>query len=659
MHLFRQLFRTLCTSLALLLLATSPAWACGACVAPPGPSTVQQKAERVLFVRDPVTKQSLTWVEVRYQGQPQDFGWVVPMPKKPILGVGSQYLFDRLDQAAAPRFSLNYSESRENCTVPVYASSGGGGVGCGSDNSMAQTTSAGSAYSEDTSAGADVSKDHVQVLESASVGPYDYVIIASDKSDDLLTWLNAQGYATPAAALPIIDAHVQKGDVFVALKLKNDAGIDAIRPVSFQMDDADPCVPLRLTSVAAVEDMQVVVYLAGPGRAIPKNHMHIEVNPLKLSWENAGQNYDQLLAAAIDEAAGRAFVTEYSQPMSAVSVDAADGKATVSAVQYSHPLDGVPLPGSMGAAGPSSNAYGTGTLVYAKRLDASAFKDVQTVSDVAKALKASNLPLADEVVTALNAAVTSTGIDWVATQGSGQITQVYYGSVPANGATVASAKLYADLSTFADGTKLAVDQLARQKNLTRLVLRISPKEMDRDPVFAFNDKLPVVKRSYSATVTGVCSQGDDNADTTRLKIAGIDRSYLVTGTPPACSFCGSTFTSASDARFKAMPAASIVELLDENVAAQPVAPDQIALVDTAIAGAQPGTKSLPDGFTLKAADTRVKLPASDPPVHFKSAAAQAAADPGGCGTGRNRWFGAWLGLLAMVGTVVALRRRRA
>ncbi len=642
-------------TLALYLLSASPAWACGACVAPPGPSTVEQKAERVLFVRDPVTKQALTWVEVRYQGQPQDFGWVVPMPKKPKLGVGSQYLFDRLDQAAAPRFSLTYNASRENCSVPVYASSGGG-FGCGED-----LAAAGSAQESSTSNSAPTNgrTTHVQVLESASVGPYDYQIIASDKSDDLLNWLNAQGYATPAAALPIIDGHVKKGDVFVALKLKNDAGIDAIRPVSFQMDDADPCVPLRLTSVAAVDDMQVVVYLAGPGRAIPKNHMHIEVNPLKLSWQNAGQNYDQLLAAAIDEAAGRAFVTEYSQPMAAVQVEGNDTKATVAAVQYAHPLDGTPLPGSMGGPAPNSKAYGTGALVDAKRLDISAFKDVATVADVAKALKTSQLPLADEVVTMLNAAVTSTSVDWVATQETGSFVGAGYSGISSTAAKVDGAKLYAELGAFADGTKQALELLAKQKTLTRLVLRISPKEMDRDPVFAFNASLPDVQRRYAATVTGVCSQGDSTADTTRLRVTGIDRSYLIKGFPPSCSFCTGTFVSPADPRLAAMPAAWVVELLDEGSAPQPVAPDQISLVDTAIAGAQPGKKSLPDGMTLKVAEARVKLPASDPPVHFKSAAAEAAADPGGCGTGRNRWFGAWFALLGLAGGVVALRRRRA
>lgn len=641
------------STLALWMLAASPAWACGACVAPPGPTTVEQKAERVLFVRDPVTKQSLTWVEVRYQGQPQDFGWVVPMPKKPKLGVGSQYLFDRLDQAAAPRMSLKYDPSRENCAVPVYASAGN--FGCGSDEA---TSASGAKFASESGVQNPSSNGHVQVLESASVGPYDYQIIASDKSDDLLNWLNAQGYATPAAALPIIDGHVKKGDVFVALKLKNDAGIDAIRPVSFQMDDADPCVPLRLTSVAAVDDMQVVVYLAGPGRGIPKNHLHIEVNPLKLSWQNAGQNYDQLLAAAIDEAAGRAFVTEYAQPMSAVTVDGNDAQATQAAVQYAHPLDGTPLPGSMGGPGPNSKAYGTGALVDVERLDISAFKDVQTVADVARAVQTSNVPLADEVVTMLNAAVTSTTVDWVTTQKTGVLSKTNFSQSPKSGDAVDGAKLYADLQAFAEGTKQALELLDKQKTLTRLVLRISPKEMDRDPVFAFNSKLPDVKRRYSASVTGVCSQGDSIADTTRLKVDGIDRSYLIQGYPAPCAGCTATFVSPKDPRLAAMPAAWTVELLDEDAAPQPVAPDQIALVDTAIAGAQPGQKSLPSGMTLKVAAARVKLPASDPPVHFKSAAAEAAADPGGCGTGRNRWFGAWLALLSLTGGAVLVRRRR-
>ncbi len=90
--------------------------------------------------------------------------------------------------------------------------------------------------------------------------------------------------------------------------------MNLIRPVVLEMQDADPCVPLRLTSIAASEELSVVVTLAGPGRAVPMNHLAVEVNSTRINWFGQANNYQQLVAAAIDEAAGRAFVTESAQP---------------------------------------------------------------------------------------------------------------------------------------------------------------------------------------------------------------------------------------------------------------------------------------------------------------------------------------------------------
>ena len=644
--------------LAVLAVPTE-ALACGACVSPPGPTVVKQKAERVLFARDPVTKKSLAWVEVRYGGSPQEFGWVVPMPKVPKIGVGTAYLFDRLDQATAPRFTVEVTKDRENCRAPTPVANTG--FGCGS--AAASTGAKASAVYSDVIGSADVGGQvnrHVTVLESASVGPYDYQILASDQSQGLLDWLNGNGYATPPAALPIIDSHVKKKDVFVAFKLKNNAGIDAIRPVSFEMDDAEPCVPLRLTSVAAVEDMQVVVYVAGPGRAIPKNHLHVTVNPLRLSWEDAAGNYDQVLAAAIDEASGRAFSTEFAGPTNSLKVAPAPSGFAASQVTFAHPLDGTSYydAASMSQVNlADTGAYGTGALIDAKRLDVSAFAAVTNLGDLAKVLHDANLPLSDDVVATLNAHATSTdAVDWPETQKTGLPRSGAYDGI--NAATpVDGAGLAQDLADFATGLKAALTMVNGAQTLTRLVLRISPEEMTRDPVFAFHPALPAVGNVRGVQMGNVCSQGNDYADKVRLAFPDLKVSYLVPGNPPPYFGGGLNLHTATDARFKATPAAWLVEVLDEAQPAQPVADDQISLLDSAIAGAVPGQPTVPVGLTLHAAKPRVTLPPSDKPVDFQAAANAGQADPGGC-QARLGWLPpSWLLLLlAAVGTV-ALRRR--
>ena len=50
----------------------------------------------------------------------------------------------------------------------------------------------------------------------------------------LYTWLNDNGYATPAKAKPLLQSHIDKGDVFVAVKLQNGQGVQAIRPTTLE-----------------------------------------------------------------------------------------------------------------------------------------------------------------------------------------------------------------------------------------------------------------------------------------------------------------------------------------------------------------------------------------------------------------------------------------
>ena len=99
------------------VVSTAPAQACGGCFSPPNPSTdqtVRQNAERILFVRDEVTKKSTVWVEVRYTGLATEFGWVLPVPKLPKVGVGSAVVFDALDDNLGAWYQRNYAQD-ENC----------------------------------------------------------------------------------------------------------------------------------------------------------------------------------------------------------------------------------------------------------------------------------------------------------------------------------------------------------------------------------------------------------------------------------------------------------------------------------------------------------------------------------------------------------------
>lgn len=68
--------------------------------------------------------------------------------------------------------------------------------------------------------------------------------------------------------------------------LLNGTTIGDLRPISVTLGEEAPCVPLRLTAIAATVDMPITVYVLGPHRAVPKNNLHAVINPRALTWPN-------------------------------------------------------------------------------------------------------------------------------------------------------------------------------------------------------------------------------------------------------------------------------------------------------------------------------------------------------------------------------------
>jgi hypothetical protein len=609
-----------CVVLTLCGVFARPAFACGGCFVPASSSVVVQDAERILFVHDEKLKRSTVWVEIRYNGPGDDFGWVLPLPEQPTVGVGTSYLFDRLDFGTGPRFNPTIDPVQENCGH----ARGDSGGGCGA---MAEDAAVGGVATSFKSAPneADIDpKTGVKILEHSQVGPYDYVVISGSTGAGVQEWLDARNYGTPKLATEVIDAHVKKGDVFVAVRLKQGATAKEIKPIALTMPTAEPCVPLRLTAIAASEDMTVVAYVAGPGRAVPKNYLHVQLNPVKVDWFNAAANYSQVVAAAIDEAAGHAFVTEYAGKLpEKVEIPQRFGQAIID------------------------------PLFDEQKLDASVFASATTAQQVIQKLKSSGFPVATDSAAILDKYVGLSGGK------ADKLVEVYQnahgGEVGLDNKKVDGNALAQELDQeFVQPLKAVLPLLRGTDKFTRLVMRISPKEMTKDPVFAFHKSLPDVSNVRKATLKQVCRGGDWTTDAWRLTLDGLGSWVVpITTNPNADNSFPRVPNNANDPRFKAAPAALSVELLDETGDPKPIDKSQIELVDAAIAGAVWGKPSLPDGFALKTAAKRWTPPVSEG-VYDTPPKSGCAVETGGGG----RWAVVGLVLVAMA-VVAGVRRRRA
>lgn len=298
-----------------VVAAPNAAWACGGFFCDGGGPTrttaINQNAERIVFVRDTAANEVSAYIQIRYEGDPVDFAWVVPVVSRPALDVADPGIFDALDQATAPVFIF---------PGPTGGGGGGGGGGSGFGCGGAMASSDRELAGGDDSADGDADADDtgVNVWGQGGVGSYETAIITADDSADLTRWLGENDYAVPPEAEPVIASYVAEGSFFVAIRLQADANVDTLEPLVIRYQGDEPCVPLRLTQVAATDNMGVLVWIVGDEQAYPYNYARalVDDDDVVLNPADRTTNYLDLLSGAVDAAGGQAFITEFAQPTS-------------------------------------------------------------------------------------------------------------------------------------------------------------------------------------------------------------------------------------------------------------------------------------------------------------------------------------------------------
>ncbi|MCH8253596.1 MAG: DUF2330 domain-containing protein [Planctomycetes bacterium] len=264
---------------------------------------IDQAGEQIIFRQDGDVVTAI--ILIQYVGDAEDFSWVVPVPGIPELSTGSDLVFGPLESATRPQFNL--ITTGDACPIEV-------------DLDFAlNNDSVGPTAGE-----ADVADDGgVVILERLAVGPFDVEIVSSDDAEALVIWLDENGYDLTDRGGDLIAPYVAEGKNFVALKLRQDQGVGDIEPLIMKYQAPEPCIPIRLTAVAAQQDMGVIVWLLGESRAVPLNYLHVVPNYTRLNWYSgtgsAYASYQGLITAAMDEATvgmgnagGQGFATDYA-----------------------------------------------------------------------------------------------------------------------------------------------------------------------------------------------------------------------------------------------------------------------------------------------------------------------------------------------------------
>jgi hypothetical protein len=294
-------------ALCCLLFSTPSVLACGGLFYAQSP--VKQQTERIIYTHTPTS--TTIYEQISYQGKASDFAWILPVPVKPVVETAPLDLFTSLEGATAPRFippeppacglqSINLGDGRTSVGAP----GGGGG--------------------------------NVKVYQGGTVGPYQFEVIGSKDPQALTQWLESHQYQVPANMTTVIAPYVQMNMLFLAMRLKPEASVQAIAPVKITLPTpmTEIMLPLGMASVAAEKNLGILIWIFGEQQFAPKNYQSFSIQEKQLTAiPYAGANYEQVVTNSIKQAGGRAFVTEYARPSEQLYV----GEPTIRLLLQQHP----------------------------------------------------------------------------------------------------------------------------------------------------------------------------------------------------------------------------------------------------------------------------------------------------------------------------------
>lgn len=268
------------------LVTVQSAQACGGFFCQNSP--IDQNAERIIFTQNHDGTVS-AYIQIQYTGSAPDFSWILPLPE----AIGPEDI-------EVPEDAMAAFAELEIATDPVFI-----------PPPLPQCVPVPTVVLE-----AAVAADSVEVFASGEVGPYGFDVIGSEDPDALIIWLRDNNYRVTEEMEPLISVYVDEAFVFLAMRLLPEQGDQDVQPVKITYPAEAPMIPLRLTAVAANQNMSVMTWFYADKQAMPVNYAKIDIADEELVFFGFGgsSNYRQLMGQKADEFAGQAFITEYAAP---------------------------------------------------------------------------------------------------------------------------------------------------------------------------------------------------------------------------------------------------------------------------------------------------------------------------------------------------------
>jgi hypothetical protein len=224
------------------------------------------KASQVVLVRHE-DKTVLTMAN-DYQGDPKEFAIVIPVPtflEKEQIHIGDKALLDHLDAYSAPRLVEYFDPDPCHPVGEAFRAR----YGSAPSASLAAPQAAADALG-------------VKVEAQYTVGEYDIVILSSEQSSGLETWLTQNGYRIPKGAATVLGSYIKQNMRFFVAKVnleeKGRLGYTYLRPIQVAYESPKFMLPIRLGMVNANGPQELFIYaLSQKGRVETINYRTVKL----------------------------------------------------------------------------------------------------------------------------------------------------------------------------------------------------------------------------------------------------------------------------------------------------------------------------------------------------------------------------------------------
>ncbi|MEE9146417.1 MAG: DUF2330 domain-containing protein [Candidatus Tectomicrobia bacterium] len=273
-------------------------------------------ASKVVMVRH--SNKTVITMANDYQGDPQEFALVIPVPTvldQDQIHVTEPALIDHLDAYTAPRL-VEYFD-HDPCQVVLMSAV---------TRSVAVQEGAAKRRSDATALGVTIEAEY-------TVGEYDILILSAQESTGLETWLIRNGYKIPQGASPVIASYLRQGMKFFVAKvnLKEHASraTTYLHPLQIAFESDHFMLPIRLGTLNAAGPQELFIFiLSRHGRVETANYRtrklpsNIEI-PLFVKNE-FGKFYQAMFAQQVQQDRMQTVFVEYAWDMGWCDPCAAD-----------------------------------------------------------------------------------------------------------------------------------------------------------------------------------------------------------------------------------------------------------------------------------------------------------------------------------------------